>query len=149
MTRSHTLSAPLAEPVPASRESLRNWIAVLGSLLGAFMAVLDIQISNSSLQNITGGIGATLDEGSWVSLSYLVPEIVVIPLCGWLAQVFGMRRYLIWNSVLFLVFSICCGFAWDLSSMIVFRALQGFTGGALIPMASTMVLLKLPASKQP
>ncbi len=149
MTRSLTLSAPLEDTAPASRESLRNWIAVLGALLGAFMAVLDIQISNSSLQNITGGIGATLDEGSWVSLSYLVPEIVVIPLCGWLSQVFGMRRYLIWNSVLFLVFSICCGFAWNLSSMIVFRALQGFTGGALIPMASTMILLKLPAEKQP
>lgn len=149
MTRSPAISMPLDDAPAASRENLRNWIAVLGSLLGAFMAVLDIQISNSSLQNITGGIGATLDEGSWVSLSYLVPEIVVIPLCGWLSQVFGMRRYLIWNSVLFLVFSMCCGFAWDLSSMIVFRALQGFTGGALIPMASTMILLKLPAEKQP
>ena len=104
--------------------------------------------SNSSLQNITGGIGATLDEGSWVSLAYLVPEIIVIPLCGWLAQVFGMRRYLIWNSLFFLIFSMCCGFAWDLPSMIVFRALQGFTGGALIPMASTLILLKLPANKQ-
>lgn len=149
MTRSPALSLPLDDVPTASRENLRNWVAVLGSLLGAFMAVLDIQISNSSLQNITGGIGATLDEGSWVSLSYLVPEIVVIPLCGWLAQVFGIRRYLIWNSLLFLVFSICCGFAWNLSSMIVFRALQGFTGGALIPMASTMILLKLPADKQP
>lgn len=149
MNSSLTLAAPLAGTPSASRENLLNWIAVLGSLLGAFMAVLDIQISNSSLQNITGGIGATLDEGSWVSLAYLVPEIVVIPLCGWLAQVFGMRRYLIWNSLLFLIFSICCGFAWDLSSMIVFRALQGFTGGALIPMASTMILLKLPAGKQP
>ena len=149
MTRSPAISMPLDDAPAASRENLRNWIAVLGALLGALMAVLDIQISNSSLQNITGGIGATLDEGSWVSLSYLVPEIVVIPLCGWLSQVFGMRRYLIWNSVLFLVFSICCGFAWDLSSMIVFRALQGFTGGALIPMASTMILLKLPAEKQP
>ena len=149
MTQSPALSMPLDAASTASRENLRNWVAVLGSLLGAFMAVLDIQISNSSLQNITGGIGATLDEGSWVSLSYLVPEIVVIPLCGWLAQVFGIRRYLIWNSLLFLVFSICCGFAWNLSSMIVFRALQGFTGGALIPMASTMILLKLPADKQP
>ncbi|MBN8421661.1 MAG: DHA2 family efflux MFS transporter permease subunit [Verrucomicrobia bacterium] len=148
MTSTLTLSTPLENTAPASRENLRNWIAVLGALLGAFMAVLDIQISNSSLQNITGGIGATLDEGSWVSLSYLVPEIIVIPLCGWLAQVFGMRRYLIWNSTLFLIFSMGCGFAWDLPSMIFFRALQGFTGGALIPMASTLILLKLPANKQ-
>lgn len=127
---------------------LRTWIAVLGALLGAFMAVLDIQITNSSLQDITGGIGATLDEGSWISIAYLVPEIVVIPLCGWLASVFGLRRYLLWNSALFLIFSVCCGFARSLESMIAFRALQGFTGGALIPMASMMVLTMLPASKQ-
>jgi DHA2 family multidrug resistance protein len=133
-----------AEGVP-----LRRWLAVLAALLGAFMAVLDIQISNASLQDITGGIGATLDEGSWISLAYLVPEIVVIPLCGWLASVFGQRRYLIWNSVLFLAFSLCCGRAWNLESMVIFRALQGFTGGALIPMAATMVLTMLPASRQP
>lgn len=128
---------------------LRHWIAVLGALLGAFMAVLDIQITNASLQDITGGIGATLDEGSWISISYLVPEIIVIPLCGWLASVVGLKRYLMWNSTLFLFFSICCGFAHDLGTMILFRALQGFTGGALIPMASTLVLTMLPASKQP
>lgn len=140
------ISVPVADKETVS---FRNWIAVLGALLGAFMAVLDIQITNSSLQDITGGIGATLDEGSWVSISYLVPEIIVIPLCGWLASVFGLRRYLIWNSVLFLIFSVCCGFSWNLESMIAFRALQGFTGGALIPMASMLVLSMLPPSKQP
>src|SRR6476660_8967229 len=94
-------AGPAGGPDGASEErvTLRNWIAVLGALLGAFMAVLDIQITNSSLQDITGGIGATLDEGSWVSIAYLVPEIIVIPLCGWLASVFGLRRYLLWNSV--------------------------------------------------
>src|SRR6185312_14420605 len=117
MTSSLTLSTPLDDTASASRANFRNWIAVLGSLLGAFMAVLDIQISNSSLQDITGGIGATLDEGSWVSLAYLVPEIIVIPLCGWLAQVFGMRRYLLWNSALFLLFSMACGMAWNLPSL--------------------------------
>ena len=140
------LSADLRSEPAISR---RQWIAVLGALLGAFMAVLDIQISNSSLQNITGGIGATLDEGSWVSVAYLVPEIIVIPLCGWMASIIGLRRYLLWNSTLFLLFSMACGFAWDLNSLIVFRALQGFTGGALIPMASTLVLTMLPPSKQP
>jgi len=148
MSATATLSVTTALAVDDARKSLRNWIAVLGSLLGAFMAVLDIQISNSSLQNITGGIGATLDEGQWVSLAYLVPEIIVIPLCGWLSQVFGLRRYLLWNSAFFLLFSMACGMAWNLPSLIIFRALQGFTGGALIPMASTMVLLKLPAEKQ-
>jgi DHA2 family multidrug resistance protein len=128
---------------------LRTWVAVMGAMLGAFMAVLDIQITNASLANITSGVGATLDEGSWISISYLVPEIIVIPLCGWLASVFGLRRYLVWNSLLFLVFSVLCGSAWSLESLIVFRAVQGFTGGAFIPMASTMTLSMLPPAKQP
>jgi DHA2 family multidrug resistance protein len=95
------------------------------------------------------GTRATLEEGSWISTAYLVAEIVVIPLTGWLSQVFSVRWYLIVNSVLFLFFSICCAFAWNLGSMIVFRAGQGFTGGVLIPMAFTIVLTSLPPAKQP
>ncbi len=128
---------------------LRTWVAVMGAMLGAFMAVLDIQITNSSLADITGGIGATLDEASWISISYLVPEIIVIPLCGWLASVFGLRRYLVWNSLIFLTSSVLCGSAWSLESLIVFRAVQGFTGGAFIPMASTLTLSMLPPSRRP
>ena len=75
------------------RVSVRHWAAVLGSMLGAFMAVLDIQITNASLKDILGSLGATLDEGSWVATSYLVAEIVVIPLTGWLAMVFSPRRW--------------------------------------------------------
>ena len=92
MTATASLAMPASVDSSSSRESFRNWVAVLGSLLGAFMAVLDIQISNSSLQNITGGIGATLDEGQWVSLAYLVPEIIVIPLCGWLARSLNVAK---------------------------------------------------------
>lgn len=134
---------------PEPEVSLRTWVAVTGAMLGAFMAVLDIQITNSSLANITGGIGATLDEASWISISYLVPEIIVIPLSGWLASAFGLRRYLVWNSGLFLASSVLCGSAWSLESLIVFRAIQGFTGGAFIPMASTMTLSMLAPSRQP
>ena len=118
-------------------------------MLGAFMGVLDIQITNSSLQDIQAALGATLEEGSWISTAYLVAEIVVIPLTGWLSQVFSIRRYILVNAALFIFFSICCASAWDLSSMIVFRALQGATGGILIPMAFTNMLVTLPPSKQP
>ena len=128
---------------------LRRWLALWGAMLGAFMAVLDIQITNSSLPDILGSLGATLDEGSWVSTSYLVAEIIVIPLTAWLATVFGTRRYLLANTVLFLVFSIACAFAWNLGSMIVFRVLQGFAGGVLIPMAFTLVLKLLPPAERP
>ena len=127
---------------------LRHWVALVGAMLGAFMAVLDIQITNASLNDILGSLGATLQEGSWVSTSYLVAEIIVIPLTGWLAEVFSARRYLLVNAALFLVFSMACAWAWNLDSMIVFRALQGFTGGVLIPMAFNLVLKLLPPAKR-
>ncbi|GAP94533.1 DHA2 family efflux MFS transporter permease subunit [Leptolyngbya sp. NIES-2104] len=131
------------------RVSLKTWIGVFGTVLGAFMAVLDIQITNSSLRDIQAALGATLEEGSWISTSYLVAEIIVIPLTGWLSQVFSVRRYLLVNATLFVCFSIACAFAWNLPSMIVARAFQGFTGGILIPMAFTVLLTTLPPSKQP
>ncbi|MFL9454010.1 MULTISPECIES: MDR family MFS transporter [Nostocales] len=129
--------------------SLKDWIGVSATLLGAFMAVLDIQITNASLNDITGALGASLDEGAWISTAYLVAEIVVIPLTGWLSQVFSVKRYLLVNTALFIGFSICCAFASSLPQMILFRAGQGFTGGVLIPMAFTVILMTLPPAKQP
>ncbi|MDB9514958.1 DHA2 family efflux MFS transporter permease subunit [Kamptonema animale CS-326] len=131
------------------RVPLKTWIGLMGTILGAFMAVLDIQITNASLRDIQASLGATLEEGSWISTSYLVAEIVVIPLTGWLSRVFSIRLYLLVNAALFTFFSVCCAWAWDLNSMIVFRALQGFTGGVLIPMAFTFLLTNLPPSKVP
>jgi DHA2 family multidrug resistance protein len=145
----HQLTAK-DSPAPSSNQvPLKSWIAVLGAILGAFMAVLDIQITNASLKEIQAALGATLEEGSWISTSYLVAEIVVIPLSGWLARVFSTRWYLVVNAGLFTFFSVCCAWAWNLPSMIVFRALQGFTGGVLIPMAFTIILTLLPPVKQP
>lgn len=134
---------------PPDQVSLKTWIGLMASMLGAFMAVLDIQITNASLQDIQAALGATLEEGSWISTSYLVAEIVVIPLTGWLSQVFSVKRYMLTNAALFIFFSVCCAWSWNLGSMIVFRALQGFTGGTLIPMAFTYLLRNLPPAKQP
>ena len=133
----------------ADQVSLKDWIGVLSTLLGAFMAVLDIQITNASLNDISGALGATTDEGSWISTGYLLAEIVVIPMTGWLSRVFSVRRYLLVNASLFLFFSVACAFAVNLPMMVMFRAGQGFTGGVLIPMAFTTILTKLPPSKQP
>jgi DHA2 family multidrug resistance protein len=129
--------------------SVKNWLAVIGATLGAFMAVLNIQIVNASLADIQGAIGAGIDNGGWISTSYLVAEIVVIPLSGWLAQVFSVRIYLLTNAALFLVLSAACALAQDLPQMIVLRAVQGFTGGVLIPMAFTLIITLLPKAKQP
>jgi DHA2 family multidrug resistance protein len=128
---------------------LKTWMAVCGSIIGAFIAVLNIQITNASLPNIQGAIGAGIDDGGWISTSYLVAEIVVIPLTGFLTPVFSLRRYLLANTVMFLVMSVSCAFAQNLGQMIVLRALQGFFGGVLIPLAFTITLTMLPRSKQP
>jgi DHA2 family multidrug resistance protein len=128
---------------PVGEPTRRDWIAVMSAMLGAFMAVLDIQITNSSLKDIQGALSATLEEGSWISTSYLVAEIIMIPLTAWLVQLLSARRLAVWVSVGFLIASLLCSMAWSLESMIVFRALQGFTGGALIPLAFTMAMSPL------
>ncbi|WP_439408330.1 MDR family MFS transporter [Bradyrhizobium sp. DASA03076] len=151
-----TLDAASAANLPAPQAaaatpvvSARTWIAVVGATLGAFMAVLNIQIVNASLADIQGAIGAGIDDGGWISTSYLIAEIVVIPLSGWLAQVFSIRIYLLTNAILFLGLSAACALAQDLPQMIVLRAVQGFSGGVLIPMAFTLIITLLPRAKQP
>jgi DHA2 family multidrug resistance protein len=127
----------------------RDWIAIFGAILGAFMAVLDIQITNASLPDIQGGIAASLDQATWISTAYLIAEIITIPLSPWMADVFSTKRYLIGSCVLFLAFSVLCGMSTSLTMMIICRAGQGFTGGVFIPTAMTIVLRCLPPSKQP
>jgi len=135
--------------VDPNRASVTVWIAVLAAMIGSFMAILNIQITNASLLNIEGGIGTGVDNGSWISTSYLIGEIVVIPLTDYLSRVFSFRRYMLASATLFAVFSVACAFTHDLPSMIAMRGLQGFAGGVLIPMAFTLVLTKLPKPQQP
>ncbi|KLU15848.1 DSBA oxidoreductase [Xenorhabdus sp. GDc328] len=132
-----------------TRLSLRSWCTVIGGLLGGFMAILDIQITNSSMKVIQGALSATLDDSSWLMTSYFTAEIIAIPLCGWLAQALGTRRYALWCIGSFLAASILCSFSWNLNSMIVFRALQGFGGGALIPLSFRLIIEVLPEEKRP
>jgi DHA2 family multidrug resistance protein len=118
-------------------------------MIGEFMAILNIQITNASLLDIEGGIGTGVDNGAWISTSYLIGEIVVIPLTNYLSKVFSFRIYIIASTFFFALFSMACAFTHDLSSMIAMRGLQGFAGGVLIPMAFTMVVTKLPAAQKP
>lgn len=139
-------SRPAADP---DRASVITWIAVLAAMIGSFMAILNIQITNASLLNIEGGIGTGVDNGSWISTSYLIGEIVVIPLTDYLSRMFSFRIYMLASATAFALFSVACAFTHDLPSMITMRGLQGFAGGVLIPMAFTLVLTKLPKPQQP
>jgi len=128
---------------------LRTRVAVGSALIGAFMAVLNIQVVNTSLPDIQGGIGTGLDNGGWISTAYLIGEIIVIPLSSWLSQVFSFRRYLIGSTIMFLFFSVACGLATNFPEMVTLRALQGFSGGVLIPLALTTVITLLPERARP
>src|SRR3979490_2715656 len=120
--------------VDPNRASVTVWIAVIAAMIGSFMAILNIQITNASLLNIEGGIGTGVDNGSWISTSYLIGGSVVFPLTDYLSRVFSFRRYMLASATLFAVFSVACAFTHDLPSMIAMRGLQGFAGGVLIPL---------------
>src|ERR1700722_453872 len=105
--------------------------------VGVFNAVLDIQIVSASLRDIGGGLSAGTDETAWVQTSYLIAEIIVIPLSGWLSRVMSTRWLFCVSATGFTIASLMCGWAWDIQSMIVFRALQGFLGGSMIPTVFT------------
>jgi DHA2 family multidrug resistance protein len=136
-------------PVASDRASAVVWISVMAAMIGAFMAILNIQITNASLLNIEGGIGTGVDNGSWISTSYLIGEIVVIPLTDYLSRMFSFRNVILSFASLFAAFSVACAFTHDLPSMIAMRGFQGFFGGVLIPMAFTLVFTKLPKAQQP
>lgn len=129
--------------------SLGDWLAILGGALGAFMAILDIQVTNASLREISGALSLDFTESGWISTAYLIAEIIIIPLTAFFSEAFGLRRYFVINSVGFVVSSILCGFSWNLSSLIAFRILQGFTGGTLIPLSFQLILLLMPEKQRP
>ena len=113
------------------------WLKSLGPFVvmcfGGFMALLDIQIVASSLQDIGGGLSAAQDEISWVQTAYLIAEIIVIPLSGWLTRLMSTRWLFVVSAAGFTASSVLCALAWNIDSMIVFRALQGMLGASMIP----------------
>ncbi len=109
--------------------------------IGFFIALLDIQIVSASLADIGGGLSASRDEVAWVQTSYLIAEIIVIPLSGWLSRVMSTRWLFAFSALGFTITSLMCGWAWDIQSMIIFRALQGFLGGSMIPTVFTTAFI--------
>jgi len=131
------------------RADAAAWLAVAAGTLGAMMATLDISIVNSALPTIQGEIGASGTEGTWIATSYLVAEIVIIPMAAWLQRLLGLRTFLLLAAGLFTAFSVICGISTTLGMMIVGRVGQGFTGGAMIPTAQTIIAQRLPPRQQP
>ena len=118
--------------MPDTVSWLKSILPFVVMCFGGFMALLDIQIVASSLQDIGGGLSAAQDQISWVQTAYLIAEIIVIPLSGWLTRVFSTRWLFAASAAGFTVTSLLCALAWNIETMILFRALQGLLGASMI-----------------
>ena len=115
--------------------------------LANFMAVLDLTIVNVAVPHIAGSLAVSPNEGTWVITSYAVAEAITVPLTGWLAARFGAVRVFVVACVCFGLFSLLCGFAPSLSMLVVFRVMQGFSGGPLMPISQTLLLRITPPNR--
>ncbi|HEY4942028.1 MAG TPA: DHA2 family efflux MFS transporter permease subunit [Rhizomicrobium sp.] len=124
----------LNRSTPVAEYSHGRKLLIFGIMaFGQFMALLDTQIVASSLNSIQAGLSAGPDEIAWVQTSYLMAEIVMIPLAAYLSIALSTRWLFTASAVLFVISSLMCGMAWSIQSMTIFRAIQGFVGGAMVP----------------
>ena len=126
--------------MPQTQRPINPWIIAISVMFATFMEVLDTTVVNVSLPHIAGSLSATIDEATWVLTSYLVANAIILPMTGWLASVFGRKRLLMLSVVGFTGASFLCGLAPTLGSLIVFRIMQGATGGALQPLSQAVLL---------
>jgi DHA2 family multidrug resistance protein len=120
------------------------WIVAVSVMFATFMEVLDTTVVNVSLPHIAGSLSASIDEATWALTSYLVANAIILPMTGWLASVFGRKRLLMASVAGFTSSSFLCGLAPNLPTLILFRILQGATGGAMQPLSQAVLLEAFP-----
>ena len=123
------------------------WVVTMSVMLATFMEILDTTVVNVSLQHIAGNLSATVEEGTWVVTSYLVSNAIILPMSGWLANRFGRRRLILACVAGFTVTSVLCAMATSIEWLIIFRVLQGLTGGGMQPLAQAIMLESFPREK--
>lgn len=143
------MSSTLAAEQPASAQAGVNpWVVAPTIAMAAFMEVLDTSIANVSLQHIGGSLSASQEESTWVLTSYLVANAIVLPISGWIASVMGRKRFFLACIFGFTLSSLLCGLAPNLTALVVFRAIQGLTGGGLQPIAQAILTDTFPPEKR-
>ncbi len=128
----------------SEHKTVNPWIIAVSVMFATFMEVLDTTVVNVSLPHIAGNLSASIDEATWALTSYLVANAIILPMTGWLASVFGRKRLLMLSVVGFTASSFLCGLAPSLSMLIVFRIMQGATGGCLQPLSQAVLLEAFP-----
>ena len=126
----------------------RQWAGFMAMVVGMFMAILDIQIVSSSIREIQAGLSASADEITWVQTAYLIAEVIMIPLSGYLSRLLSTRIIFVISAVGFTIMSIGCALATNLDAMIIFRVLQGFIGGAMIPTVFATSFMLFPVERR-
>jgi MFS transporter, DHA2 family, multidrug resistance protein len=129
------------------QRAVNPWVVTCAVMLATFMEVLDTTVVNVAIPHISGNLAATNEEGTWVVTSYLVSNAIVLPISGWLANRVGRKRLLLACVAGFTVTSLCCGLATSLTQLIIFRVLQGLTGGGLQPLAQAILLETFPKER--
>jgi DHA2 family multidrug resistance protein len=132
----------------SSREAPHKWIVAGTVLTGTIMAVLDSSIVNVALPDMSGTLGVTIEEITWVVTAYILAQVIVMPITGLLAARFGRKRFYMSSVILFTVSSMACGLAHSLGSMVVFRVLQGFGGGVLLTVSQAILRESFPPEEQ-
>jgi DHA2 family multidrug resistance protein len=143
-----TTSAPVPAEQQPWKPKFNPWLIAVVVAMAAFMEVLDTSIANVALPHVAGNLGASNDESTWVLTSYLVSNAIVLPISGWLASVFGRKRFFLLCIFVFTLSSLFCGAAPTLGILIVFRVMQGIGGGGLQPMAQSILADTFPPQQR-
>jgi MFS transporter, DHA2 family, multidrug resistance protein len=138
----------MADTPEVWKPKFNPWLIAVVVALAAFMEVLDTSIANVALPHIAGDLGASNDESTWVLTSYLVSNAIVLPISGWLAGLFGRKRFFLLCIFVFTLSSLLCGAAPSLGILILFRVIQGVGGGGLQPMAQAILADTFPPQKR-
>jgi DHA2 family multidrug resistance protein len=137
-------AAVMASNRPQPRVTGNRYLISVAVMISALTAILDTTIVNVSIPNIQAAFGADIDQITWVLTGYLISNVVIIPMTGWLATRVGLKRYYMASQIVFVIASMLCGAAWNLPSLIFFRILQGIGGGALLPVSFSIMLEAFP-----
>jgi len=145
------MSATTADAAPLPQAGFRPPnipLTTLGLALASFMQVLDLTIANVSLPTISGNLGGSANQATWVITSFAVSNAIALPLTGWLTRHFGERKLFVWATALFVVASLLCGLANSMGLLVAARALQGFVAGPMYPITQALLISIYPAHKR-
>ncbi|MGO2769149.1 DHA2 family efflux MFS transporter permease subunit [Pseudomonas taetrolens] len=123
-------------------------MATIGLSLATFMQVLDTTIANVALPTISGNLGVSSEQGTWVITSFAVSNAIALPLTGWLSRRFGEVKLFLWATILFVLASFLCGISTSMPELVGFRVLQGLVAGPLYPMTQTLLIAVYPPAKR-